>query len=140
MAKLRHIAIATEDPDTTANFYREVFDLAHLRDVEGKWGYGQILSDGTINVAVLKFVTDEAAGVEKGASFAGLHHLGFEVDDIDASVTAVQQHGGRLRPDITEALGIPHDGPVKGEFKCEDPTGVIFDLGLSGFWGTTAAP
>jgi catechol 2,3-dioxygenase-like lactoylglutathione lyase family enzyme len=139
MAKLRHIAIATDDPDTTADFYEEVFGLARLRSVDGKWGFGHILSDGTINFAVLKFVTDEAAGVEKGVSFTGLHHLGFEVDDIEASVVAVQQGGGRLRPDITEALGIPHDGPVQGEFKCEDPKGVVFDLGTNGFWRTAAS-
>ena len=36
--------------------------------------------------------------------------------------------------DIDEALGIPHDGPIKGEFKYEGPDGVVFDLSQPGVW------
>ena len=58
MAKLRHLAIATDDPDRTAQFYIDVFEFQKIREAEGKWGYGHILSDGTINLAILRFTTD----------------------------------------------------------------------------------
>lgn len=137
MAKLRHLALATDDPDATAAFYEDVFEFTRLRSANGKWGYGHILTDGVINLAVLRFTTDQAAGVEKGTSFAGLHHIGFEVDDIDDAAKRVEAAGGITRDDISDALGIPHDGSVRGEFKYEGPNGVVFDLGEPGFWQLT---
>jgi catechol 2,3-dioxygenase-like lactoylglutathione lyase family enzyme len=134
MAKLRHLAIATEDPDRTAQFYIDVFEFKKLREAKGVWGHGHILSDGNINLAILKFVTDAAAGAEKGKGFRGLHHIGFEVDDVDGSAQRVEAAGATARADIDEALGIPHDGPIKGEFKYEGPDGVVFDLSQPGVW------
>ena len=134
MAKLRHLAIATDDPDRTAQFYIDVLEFKKVRAAEGKWGHGHILSDGTINLAILKFVTDEAAGVEKGMGFRGLHHIGFEVNDVDGTARRVEAAGANARTDIDEALGIPHDGPIKGEFKYEGPDGVVFDLSQPGVW------
>ena len=139
MARLRHLAIATPDPEATASFYIDCFGLERLRDVSGVWGYGVILSDGHLNFAVLRFTTDAAAGVERGTDFAGLHHLGFEVDDVDSAAERVEVNGGRARHDITEALGIPHDAPVKGEFKFEGPDGVVFDLSEPGVWQVAVA-
>jgi catechol 2,3-dioxygenase-like lactoylglutathione lyase family enzyme len=134
MAKLRHLAIATDDPDRTAQFYIDVFEFKKLREAKGIWGHGHILSDGNINLAILKFVTDAAAGSEKGMGFRGLHHIGFEVDDVDGAAQRVEAAGANARADIDEALGIPHDGPIKGEFKYEGPDGVVFDLSQPGVW------
>src|SRR5204863_5558036 len=85
VAKLRHLAVATEDPDTTAQFYMDVFEFTWVRKAGGDWGYGHILTDGTMNLAVLRFTEPAAAGLEKGPGFAGLHHIGIEVDDIDGT-------------------------------------------------------
>ena len=77
---------------------------------------------------------DAAAGAEKGVGFRGLHHIGFEVDDVDGAARRVEAAGANARADIDEALGIPHDGPIKGEFKYEGPDGVVFDLSQPGVW------
>ena len=134
MAKLRHLAIATSDPTRTAQFYIDAFEFRLVRTAEGAWGDGLILSDGTINLAILRFRTDEAAGVERGRQFEGLHHIGFEVTDVDAAAQRVSAIGARPRHDIDAALGLSHDGPVKGEFKYEGPDGVVFDLSEPGVW------
>jgi glyoxylase I family protein len=134
VAKLRHLAIATDDPDGTSQFYIDTFEFARVRSVTGVWGRGHILSDGTINLAILQFATDEAAGVEKGITYRGLHHIGFEVDDIEGLAARVSAAGCRPRTDIDDALGIPQDGPIKGEFKYEGPDGVVFDLSEPGIW------
>jgi catechol 2,3-dioxygenase-like lactoylglutathione lyase family enzyme len=134
MAKLRHLAIATDDPDRTAQFYVDVFEFQKVREAEGKWGYGHILTDGTMNLAILRFTTDAAAGVEKGMGYRGLHHIGFEVDDVDDAAHRVEAAGAHARSDIDEALGIAHDGPIKAEFKYEGPDGVVFDLSQPGIW------
>jgi methylmalonyl-CoA/ethylmalonyl-CoA epimerase len=134
VAKLRHLAIATADPDATAQFYVEVFDFRRVRIAEGTSYYGHILSDGTINLAILRFDTDDAAGVERGKSFVGLHHIGFEVDDIDEAARKVAAAGAIARHDINDALGLDANTHVKGEFKFSGPDGVIFDLSEPGIW------
>ena len=135
MAKLRHLAIATDDPDKTARFYMDVFDFTWVRKAGGDWGSGHILTDGTMNLAVLQFTAPAAAGIKAGEHFVGLHHIGIEVDDIEATAARVRSAGGNERSDISEALGVVHGPETRGELKYEGPDGVIFDLGQPGFWG-----
>ncbi|HEY4405915.1 MAG TPA: VOC family protein, partial [Xanthobacteraceae bacterium] len=60
MAKIRHIALATKDPEKVANFYKAAFEMKEV----GRAGppnpkpgqvYGVYLSDGTLNMAILNF-------------------------------------------------------------------------------------
>ena len=51
---------------------------------------GVYLSDGVINMAVLRYKLDEVVYKEGGKDYIGLHHFGFWVDDLEAD-------GGRLR-------------------------------------------
>jgi catechol 2,3-dioxygenase-like lactoylglutathione lyase family enzyme len=134
VAKLRHLAIASDDPDATAQFYVDVFEFRHIRTAQGKAHYGHILSDGTMNLAILKFSTDAAAGVEMGTSYVGLHHIGFEVDDVEDAARRVSAAGGVARHDINDALRLDTKTYVKGELKFSGPDGVIFDLSEPGIW------
>ena len=131
VAKLRHLSVTTDDPDATASFYVDSFDMARVSSFHASWGRGHVLTDGTISVSILEYFDSAAAGSERGASFVGLHHIGFEVDDIDAYGRRVRAAGGRDRHDISDALGIPDDASIK-EF--EGPDSVVFDLGGPGVW------
>ena len=55
MAKLRHIAVHTPDPEKTAEFYKRVFDMVEVGRTDSPIARGVYLSDGTINMAVLAF-------------------------------------------------------------------------------------
>lgn len=134
MAKLRHLALATQDPDATAKFYMDAFEFTWVRKAGGDWGYGHILTEGTMNLAVLRFTTPEAAGAELGSSYVGLHHVGFEVEDVGDAADRVMAAGGVVRSDISEALGVKHEPGARGELKYEGPDGVLFDLSQPGFW------
>ena len=57
MARIKHIAIRTPDPEKTAAFYKEVFGLKEV----GQARAGCYLSDGYINLAILKS-KDEGTG------------------------------------------------------------------------------
>ena len=50
MAKLRHIALIVPDPEKAAKFFEDAFDMK----VAGKARRGLYVSDGTVNVALLK--------------------------------------------------------------------------------------
>src|SRR5665213_4045566 len=81
MPKLRHIAIAAEDPEAMAEFYKKAFDFKEVGRPNGHLADGVFLSDGTLNMAILKFKTDQLG---KGMDYRGLHHFGVLVDDVDA--------------------------------------------------------
>ncbi len=62
MAKIKHIAIATQDPDKTADFYKDVFELQEVGKVAGENAEGYYLSDGNVNIAILRFKNPVVAG------------------------------------------------------------------------------
>src|SRR5262249_53814492 len=60
MAKLRHIAIIVPDPEASAVFFEKAFDFKRV----GKARRGIYLSDGTVNVALLKIENEhEKTGI-----------------------------------------------------------------------------
>ena len=66
MARIRHIAIGTQDPDATARFYKEGLGLKEVGRLDSKTAEGYYLSDGHVNVAILKFKSDDPATTEGG--------------------------------------------------------------------------
>ena len=82
MPKLRHIAIATNDPKATAEFYKKAFGFEQIGETSptSPLAQGYFLSDGTLNIAILKFKTDQ---IGKGMDYTGVHHFGILVDDPD---------------------------------------------------------
>jgi catechol 2,3-dioxygenase-like lactoylglutathione lyase family enzyme len=127
MAKLRHIALATNDPEKTAAFYKQAFGFKEV----GRTGdpgnpakgiaWGIYLSDGTLNMAVLKFKNVDQLG--KGLDYVGIHHFGVLVDDLDGTMAKL------------ESLGAPcfmkQDPSAKASFfetKFRGPDGVVFDV------------
>ena len=85
MPRIRHIAIATQDPEATARFYKEGLGLREAGVVSSDLAEGYYLTDGHVNVAILKFKTDAAATTEGAPRYTGVHHLGFEVDDMQSA-------------------------------------------------------
>src|SRR5260370_5492910 len=81
MARIRHIALTTKDPAKTALFYQEAFGLKEVRRSPNG---AVFLTDGHINLAILNFKTNKSADVgAHGENFSGIHHFGFEVEDLD---------------------------------------------------------
>ena len=84
MARIRHIALVTDDPAKTAEFYKEHFGLTELYRRPGDTGEkGVWLSDGYIYFAVLKYGEPGAPKLGPGqtSEMRGIHHIGFYVDD-----------------------------------------------------------
>ena len=121
MAKLRHIAIAAEDPFATAEFYKQAFDFVEVRRVEpgapGK-SYGVFLSDGTLNMAILRFGWDQGQGLD----FRGIHHFGVLVENVDQAVDKLEALGAKCfarRPEGQKGFY---------ETKFHGPDKVVFDI------------
>ena len=66
MARIRHIAIQTQDEEATKRFYVENFGLKEVRKLDSPRTSGYFLTDGHINLAILRFKNDVVAGAERG--------------------------------------------------------------------------
>ena len=124
VARLRHIALSVSDPDKAAKFFEEAFGMKRV----GKAGIGCYVSDGTINVALLKYETGEVPGFPN--NYLGLVHFGMWVDNLDEATKKVIDAGA------TYFGGAPKDNPnAFYEVKYKNPDGVIFDLTHNGWNG-----
>ncbi|HVC52749.1 MAG TPA: VOC family protein [Stellaceae bacterium] len=132
MAKLRHIAIAAKDPDAMADFYCKAFDFKIVRTSDGPLAYGHHLSDGTIDLAVLRFKSDQ---IGKGMDYTGPHHFGILVENVDDAAKVVEAAGGRHYMD----QGNP-DRTGGFEVKFYGPEGILFDVAENPWTGTEPLP
>lgn len=131
MAKIRHIAIRCEDVEATAAHFQQAFGLQLVQ----RRDHGPIdLSDGDVNITLLPTTT-------RGRTRpAGFEHIGFSVDDADATRQRLLEAGAtELNP---VALGDAYY-----ESKYQLPEGLVVDVGhwrgtspLPGQAPSTAAP
>ena len=139
MPKIKHIAISTQDVDTTAKFYIDVFGMKEIARVNSPGASGYYLSDGDLNLAILHFKNDVVAGVERGAGWNGIHHIGFAVESLEEIADKLAAAGSKPRDDVNEALGVGygrrHGGNV--EVKYSGPDGVMVDVSETGWVGTS---
>ena len=94
MARIKHIALVTDDPVTTAEFYKQHFGLTELYRRPSHTGErGVWLSDGYIYFAILKYGDADAPKLGPGqtSDLRGIHHIGFQVDDLAATAKALDQ-------------------------------------------------
>jgi len=132
MPRIKHIALTTQDPAKTAAFYREAFGLREIRrDPSGQ----VFLTDGYINLAILNFKTERDADVgAHGANFSGIHHFGFEVEDLDAAAARLEQARQLTAKDNLD-MGMAAGGHRNFEMKWQGPDGVVIDISHTG-WDT----
>ena len=138
MGKIKHIAIATQDPEGTARFYTDVFGMKQIGRIDAPAVRGYFLSDGDINFAILNFKSDAAAGEERGKDWSGIHHIGFQVESLEVIAERLAQAGSQRRDDVNDALGIgrPVQRYANVEVKYTAPDGVMVDVSETGWVGT----
>ncbi len=137
MAQIKHIAIATQDADATAKYYKEVFGLREIAKLDSPNAKGYYLSDGNINLAILDFQNDQVAGPEYGQSYSGIHHIGFEVENLEEIAERLKAANSEPREDINQALGVGTGHRTANvEVKYGGPDGVIIDVSETGWVGT----
>jgi glyoxylase I family protein len=139
MAKIKHIALSTQDVDKTAKFYIDVFGLKEIAKIDSPGARGYYLSDGDLNLAILNFKNDAVAGVERGKDWSGIHHIGFQVDNLGDIAEKLAAAGSKPRDDVNQALGVgQHDHRYANvEVKYNGPDNVMVDVSESGWVGTS---
>ena len=121
MGKIRHIAYRCSDMAATEKFFVEGLGL---EVVERRQSGAVDLSDGTLNITLLS----TALTPLEGESGLGVAHIGFEVEDEDATGERLKSLGA------TEANTI-RMSDAHYELKFQGPDGIVVDLG---HWAGTA--
>lgn len=133
MAKIRHLAITTAEPEKVAAFYKQAFDMQEVsRSPNGSLH----LTDGYIDLAILNWKTEKDADVgPNGPNYSGIHHIGFQVDDMDEAARKLEAANGQQlnqRPGVD--VRARSATPRNYEVKWAGPDGVVLDVSQSG-WG-----
>ena len=131
MARIKHIAIRTPDPEKTAAFYKDVFGLKEV----GHARTGCYLSDGYINLAILKSKNDgDSESPRDVPGYGGIHHFGFMVDDVDETCRKLDESGARA---MTSRADVGHAGAAAArsyyEIKYRGPDGQEIDVTETGW-------
>jgi len=124
MARIKHIALSTDDPVKTAEFYKSQFGLKELRREPADTGArGVWLSDGYIYFAILKFGHEDTPNLGEGPSTVkGIHHIGFYVDDLEGTSASLEE---------ASCMECPGSSRVNRKFK--GPDGVMIDVRARGW-------
>jgi catechol 2,3-dioxygenase-like lactoylglutathione lyase family enzyme len=111
-AKIRHLALYTENQEGMASFYKTVFGMRRITQSFSQANHGHI-SDGVIGLAVLR---------RRPGFASALDHFGFEVDDVDDVLE-------RLKVKYPKALVTKGLEQVAfAVFRGHDPAGTQFDI------------
>jgi lactoylglutathione lyase len=134
MPRIKHIAMTTKDPAKVAAFYKEAFGMQEIRrNPRG----AVFLTDGYINLAILNWKTEKDADVgANGPNYSGIHHIGFEVENLDEAAQRLAQADGK---ELTAKEGLDMEMAVgthrNFEMKWAGPDGVVIDISHTG-WDT----
>jgi catechol 2,3-dioxygenase-like lactoylglutathione lyase family enzyme len=135
MARIKHIALTTQNPEKVAAFYKEAFGLQEIR----RSSNGAVfLTDGYINLAILNWKTEKDADVgANGPNFSGIHHFGFQVESLDEACGRLE---GAQAQQLTTRDGLDSMMAAGGhrnfEMKWAGPDGVVLDISHTGWAGT----
>jgi methylmalonyl-CoA/ethylmalonyl-CoA epimerase len=106
--KINHIAIAVKDVEESLKFWRDAMGLQvdHIENVPSQKSEVVFIPVGDSEVELVK-PTSPDTGVAKFLEErgGGMHHLCFEVDNIDEMLNQLKEKGGRLINEI--ALELP---------------------------------
>ena len=115
MARIRHLAIKTADPERLGKFYESAFEMKVVhRSPNG----GVYMTDGYLTLALLKQRPNDTA--------PGLNHFGFEVDDASAAAQRVS------KLNVPAPTQRPSTTPF-AELRGMDPDGNLFDISQHGY-------
>jgi methylmalonyl-CoA/ethylmalonyl-CoA epimerase len=97
--RIDHIGVAVEDIDAALALYRDGFEmeLAHRETVESQGVEAVLLDVGDGHVELLAPLgPDTPVGKYMAKNGAGLHHVAYAVDDIDAALKGIAAAGIQL--------------------------------------------
>ena len=124
MGRIQHLAIASQEPEKLADFYKSAFGWQEVSRLDNPRCHGVVLSDGAINISVLKFKQDQ---IGRGLEFTGLHHMGVYIDDMADAERKCLALGAIPYDELPEDKNEVNYRPRRSD-KFKGPEGNLFDI------------
>ncbi|MFH1091958.1 MAG: VOC family protein [Pseudomonadota bacterium] len=113
--ELQHVHIFASDMEATIGFWREMFGMEVLIDVEVAGNRSVMLGLGSGRLAIYDRPPRE------GGSGGAIHHLGLQTDDLDALMAHMEAQGFRFTESVRDV------GYLRFIF-APAPDGILLDL------------
>ncbi|MFM1813445.1 MAG: hypothetical protein RLZ98_140 [Pseudomonadota bacterium] len=129
---INHITLRSKDPERSAQFYSQVFELNRLNRADNGNYY---LSDGRVTIVILPWTMANFVGHDPMPPM--LEHFGFKVESIDAVKADMDDLIGQNPQMVTKPLGYGTEGEARlalfkqcpvGQFHLTDIEGVYIDV------------
>jgi len=95
-ARIIHLALKVDDLENATKFYKNVFGFKQLGDTKNGLHTSRHMSDGNLDIALMKWESDEREAVMPAGPGPCIHHWGLEVADGEAFVDIIKKHGGEI--------------------------------------------
>lgn len=126
--RIDHIAIVVEDIEHALSFWRDLFglELTHIEEVPQQESVVAFLRSGRGEIELVE-PTTQTSGIAKyrAKHGPGMHHICFEVDDIQGTLAQLKQRGVEL---INETPTIGTGGKKIAFIHPRSTSGVLIEL------------
>lgn len=130
---VQRVALAVEDLDAAQHYFEQVFGARfhpeeHIEDMGIRYRPFDI---GASKMELLQATRDDSPVARfLAARGQGVHHITFEVDDLDAAIAEVEARGGRIAYRHTYDAGVTFEGAYWREafIHPRDAFGVLIHL------------
>ena len=82
MARIVHIAVKVDDLERATEFYEKTFGFVEVQTGQVRDHTSRHLSDGAIDLALIKYDSEDSAESRAAGLGPCIHHFGIEVDDM----------------------------------------------------------
>ena len=117
MNRIVHLALKVDDLERTTEFYQKVFGFKEMNTAKVRDHTSRHLSDGVLDVALIKYDADTESAESKAAGEGPcIHHFAVEVDDIKEATKQVKAYDCEI---ISDPGVIPVKFRAPGGTVCE---------------------
>jgi lactoylglutathione lyase len=99
MARIVHIAVKVDDLEKATEFYQKGFGFVEVETGQVRDHTSRHLTDGTIDLALIKYDSEESAEARASGLGPCIHHFGIEVDDLKQSAAELAKFGCQVISD-----------------------------------------
>ena len=99
MNRIVHIALKVDDLDGTSEFYEKVFGFEPVETSKVRDHTSRHLSDGAIDLALIKYDSEESAEARAAGQGPCIHHFAIEVDSLEKYLAEIGRFGCEIISD-----------------------------------------
>lgn len=121
MPQIVHIAVKVENLDEASAFYEKVFGFKPIETSRVRDHTSRHLTDGAIDLALIKYDSEESAEAKASGQGPCIHHFGIEVDDMGKYLAQIRKLGCEI---------ISNPGVIPVKFRA--PGGTVAEIAPKG--------